>query len=636
MNRNKKESTFSEAKQSETPQTKNKTLEYLAIGFVLIMVFILGLKKLYSPDIGFHLEAGKWMLENCRVMGSDVFTYTGFGTPYYDLNWLYQISVYKIFHWFGASGLVLINSLLITVSVLMLFVRLRLLGISKFHLAILLLIIGIIPFPMEVRPHVVSVLFLNALLYILELYKFKKVNRLYWLPFIVLGWINFHSLGILGIVVIGTYTVGAFLEEKKIDKLLLRYLLLSILAMVITPFLFNGFLFIFKQFLILSDSGNMSEYVGELASPFSLKGLYKYGIGYLSKPYFWLHVFMAISVVAAITLLRIKQFTLFLICVLFFVLLSLAKTNYVYFFFVAYPYMVFVWARKKEEKPKASAFSRFVTPNRVNGFSLTIAIIIGWTSITGGYRIITDDTVQFGIAIDKQYLPVEATEFLVNNNIKGKLLNHFDFGGYLAHFYSEKTFIDGRLEVVDETTFNEYYNSIYGDNGLAPLIEKHQPDIIIFPYFKAQKWWGAMLRNPDWRLIYVDHLTAVYVPQKKYPEIPTVTEASILKRIPQYNAEQIQKIFKQDKNSKTLAFFKSFVEKQNSATEYETLSMFCFASGFTNAALSLAAATINEATYSPSTTYYNLYHFYSLNKDFKTANVYLKKSGQKKIRTKRN
>ena len=39
-------------------------LALVAIALVLILVFINGLKRIYSPDIGFHLAAGEWMVKN--------------------------------------------------------------------------------------------------------------------------------------------------------------------------------------------------------------------------------------------------------------------------------------------------------------------------------------------------------------------------------------------------------------------------------------------------------------------------------------------------------------------------------------------------------------------------------------------
>ena len=137
-----------------------------------------------------------------------------------------------------------------------------------------------------------------------------------------------------------------------------------------------------------------------------------------------------------------------------------------------------------------------------------------------------------------------------------------------------------------------------------------------------------MLHNPDWRLVYVDHLAAIYVPKSKFPSIPTVTEEYLLKKIPNYYPDQIFEVLRYNKNSKNIAFLKSFFQKQNGAKEYENLSMFCYASGYSNAAIALSVATIQEATYSPSTTYFNLYHFFLRYGNSEIANYCLEKSGK--------
>ncbi len=95
----------------------------LSVVFLLVMVFIMGLIKIYSPDLGFHLKSAKWMLENKRFIYTDSFSYGSEGREYFNLQWLFQLFIYSIYNYGGEMVLVLANALLINFSVFLLWVR---------------------------------------------------------------------------------------------------------------------------------------------------------------------------------------------------------------------------------------------------------------------------------------------------------------------------------------------------------------------------------------------------------------------------------------------------------------------------------------------------------------------------------
>lgn len=62
----------------------------LCIIAVMVLLFFISLKKVFSPDIGFHLHAGQWMIEHKDLLKINLFTYTLLDKLYVDLHWLYQ------------------------------------------------------------------------------------------------------------------------------------------------------------------------------------------------------------------------------------------------------------------------------------------------------------------------------------------------------------------------------------------------------------------------------------------------------------------------------------------------------------------------------------------------------------------
>src|SRR6202008_36853 len=114
-------------------------------------------------------QSAKWMLENHSIITQDVFTYTSLGNNYYDLQWLYQLTLFALYKLGGDGLLVIINSLLITLSVFIAWIRYKKIAGTNFYPEIFLIavIISMQALMFEIRPHVFSWLFLSLLLWIL-------------------------------------------------------------------------------------------------------------------------------------------------------------------------------------------------------------------------------------------------------------------------------------------------------------------------------------------------------------------------------------------------------------------------------------------------------------------------------------
>jgi hypothetical protein len=620
----------------EESKKQKPFFELISIALVILMVFVYGIKKIYSPDIGFHLAAGEWMIQHGEIMKKDFFTYTRLGEKYIDLNWFYQIIIYSIFNSFKSYGLVIFNALFITGSFLLLIARIKTMLAPKYHLIALLMIVGIQALPMEIRPHVFSWIFLNLILYVLELYTYKNINRLYFLPLIMLFWINMHSLAILGLVTISMFVAGSFFGNNyKIDKKLIIYLAASMAVFLINPYFIEGSLYPFHQFTLITG-GFEKKYITELQSPFNLNDLKADGFtAYLINPTFWLQVISLIALIASYNLFRRKNYTGVILCLGYLFILNLAVKNYGYFFFATMPYVLLAFHKisnkeSTKSKQKQGGFNWSLNSKRTSIVVSSIAVIIIVTSITDGYSIIRKIQYRFGTSFDEQLLPVDATNFLVENKLKGRVLNHLDFGGYLDEFYKKPVYIDGRLEVFGNGIFEEYFKSRVEDNGIQNLIQKYNPDIIMLPYIKSTNWWIYFIQSPEWRPVYVDCIAVIYVRKEKYLQLPTINEDYFLKSIPQYNPDQLVGMINKPKSNLYKSYLNSFYLKQNEAINFENLSMYCFTVGYTKAALAYSMANIDKSTVASETVYYNLYQYFTDIGDYASANKCLKLSNRKR------
>jgi hypothetical protein len=595
----------------------------LPIVFSVILVFILGLQKNYGPDVGFHLQSAKWMLENGKIITQDVFTYTSLGNRYFDLQWLYQFVLYGLYKIGKDELLVIVNSALIAISVFIAWLRVKTESENKTRTTIFLLtvIIGTQALMFEVRPHVFSWLFLSLILFTLLKYKAGHIKKLYAVPAIMLVWANFHSLSVLGLVVIGIYTVGTYLENKKADKHLSLILLLSFLALAINPYFFEGFLFQLRQFSLISGDAGQKHYISELQTPFTFEYIKQQGLGYIVYPLFYLQLFSILAILTAIKFLLKKQITKALLIFSFFIILYLAIKNYGYFLIVALPFVSNYMNEWVEERKKKKKWNEEKLSNRFAIVTISLAIIISWLSVTDGLKILRQSPYRFGISVDNESVPVEATEFLNKNKIYGKIMNHLDFGGYLMYNYPEKVFIDGRLELIKPEFFNKYFSSLK-KGEFETLLREYDPEIIILPYTKATGWWSNLINNKNFRAVYFDGLAAIYLKNGKFENIKELSAFSV--KINSF--EDINSVIKEDKPSKAVAVLKRFFRKQYFPINEQNRGAFCFTYGYYETALQYSALGIKKATVNPNNIFYNLSLWFNDNKNYNEAAICSKKA----------
>ncbi len=101
-------------------------LEHLWLALVPVMV---ALKVLLTPiapyDFWWHLAYGREIVRSGTVPALDVFSYTRAGAPYFDQPWLAQVLMYGGYQWFGATGLQVIQAILVAGTYTLLIALLR-------------------------------------------------------------------------------------------------------------------------------------------------------------------------------------------------------------------------------------------------------------------------------------------------------------------------------------------------------------------------------------------------------------------------------------------------------------------------------------------------------------------------------
>jgi tetratricopeptide (TPR) repeat protein len=143
---------------------------------------------------------------------------------------------------------------------------------------------------------------------------------------------------------------------------------------------------------------------------------------------------------------------------------------------------------------------------------------------------------RFGFDVSAADLPVKAVSFMRARGISGRIFNHMNYGGYLMWQLSEPVFIDGRLEVMGEAFYQEYQTAGQKNQFLL-LLKRYDAQVAIFPYQAAVSWLQQLRAAPEWRLVYYDDQSVIYVRADAYPQLaeavfPTLTPGGLAIPVP--------------------------------------------------------------------------------------------------------
>ncbi|MBA4311104.1 MAG: hypothetical protein C0417_00590 [Chlorobiaceae bacterium] len=599
----------------------NKITNRVLIFIFGILIVAFAFREIYSPDIGFHIRAGRWILENLRFPGNDIFTYTSSNQNYIDLHWLFQIYAAVVHKLSGEFGLVVTNAILILLSFFLLLIRIksngRLSEIKYWQIILFLSITSVAVF-FEQRPHIFSWLYFNILLMVLEKSGKNNGKYLFIIPIIMFVWVNTHSLFILGLIVIASYVVGITYRERKIPLKLLLFAVIALAACFINPYFIKGVLLPLQQFQLLQTHNVFKNAISELVTPLSIDSYFMNGRFVLMQPLIWFHLFLIVSVFSFIRRLRTIELQEFLLFGFFLYLAGSAVRNIGFFIFAVTPATIislqFVSSDRGEARVGNNFLNRIIGKINSIGFQtfwniaiIIISSVLILSVITNVYYINYRSNDRFGYRFNNQMLPVKGAKFLLDNHLVGKILNHFNFGGFLIYSLPQKIFIDGRTEVIGEEMFYQY-SILWNQIDKKPIIDKYNPEIIIFPHQNEFLWVHYLRSDSMWRLTYADELTAVYL-RKGYadniPALKSTTDSGV--------SIKVEKILKAPypHNFPLLQFKRHYFPLAELG-----LSTFYYYNDWFGDAIKVGLDGLNKSTVACPEMYYNLGHYYFELKDF--------------------
>jgi hypothetical protein len=121
------------------------------------------------------------------------------------------------------------------------------------------------------------------------------------------------------------------------------------------------------------------------------------------------------------------------------------------------------------------------------------------------YKITLIYPNQVNSAAFKDYLPIEAVNYLKTEKPQGRLFNSYNWGGYLLWALPEyPVFVDGRTDLYNDEIIGEWLDVIKTEDGWQELLNRYGVGVVLIENGSSLD--RALLTDTEWERVYEDPL----------------------------------------------------------------------------------------------------------------------------------
>jgi hypothetical protein len=238
-------------------------LPVLSVG----LAFLLACNELADYDAWWHLKTGQ-LIPTRGIPSTDWYSFSSVDRPWIDVHWGFQLLIASVYSIGGIAGLVVMQAVIVAGTVWMMHLVLDRRVPAWFAWGILLLATIAMSGRFNVRPEILSMLFLSMDLAIL-LSAVDRPRLLWLLVPIQIVWSNVQSLYVLGLVLLAIFvleaTVGGPARRVGWSRLILVSLSVG-LSCLASPYGYKNVLFLFEVFQKIDPNAGQvyRDSIGEL------------------------------------------------------------------------------------------------------------------------------------------------------------------------------------------------------------------------------------------------------------------------------------------------------------------------------------------------------------------------------------
>jgi len=468
----------------------------LIIGIVFVLLLALATRPPADSDMWWHLRSGAYMLEH-GLIRQDPFSFTRADTVWINHSWGTQFILYGLYQTLGNPGLALYTAFLAVGGMAFVYAASE----GNAYLRAFALVLGAATAAVfwSPRPQMISFCLSAAVVYILTLYQRRGIDRLWFLPPLMLVWGNLHAGFSIGyILMAGTLVgelVGAVLNPAVGRWIRVRRLALvsaiSFAVLIVNPYGVQLYALPFQTVGI----DVLRDYIQEWRPP-DFQQLY-------ILPF----VVMIVGLIGALgaSPLRLRWSDFFLISGTLYLALA-AGRNIALFAVVATPLLTLHLNAALDQHGWVLPERNAVPPiqGRLNALLLFLICLGAAAKMIFVLIPVQVQAAQATIA------PVAAVEHLKTLDVAGNLFNSYNWGGYLIWAASERrVFVDGRTDLYGNEFLTEYIQTASAQDGWKATLDRYDIDIVLVEVNGSLA--EALALTPSWRLEYQDTQAVIYV-----------------------------------------------------------------------------------------------------------------------------
>jgi hypothetical protein len=503
-----------------------------SVSDLLFVALLLGLScgamgrlLLRDAGTGWHIRNGQLMLQTHSITRVDPFSATMNGQTWYAWEWLYDAMIAAIHHALGLNGVVFFTAAVMAVTFVLVFrVAMRRGGSLPITLFLLVLSLGASAVHFLARPHVLSWLFTVIWFELLDSAAYSaepgKDRRLFFLPVLMLLWVNLHGGFLFGFALLGMYIIGGGVqyftcrEQREEIRRWLRRLglvsLLSLFASFVNPYGYKLHLHIYRY---LSDRFLM-DHVSEFRSP-DFHGLAQQSFAAI----------LLITIAALASARRKHQLPRLLVILLaaysgLYASRNLPVSSILLTLIVA-PLLSETMANSDENAAIApwlrALFSRLQSFGaRMEILELhfrghlwvVLAFVLGLWACAHGGRF--GSTQLMNAYFDGQRFPIEAAEVIARRDIREPIFCPDVWGGYLIYrlYPQTKVMVDDRHDLYGDQFFKDYLKVIFLQSDLSRVLDERHVDWVLVE--KNSSLGTILEQTPGWKLIHEDGTAVLF------------------------------------------------------------------------------------------------------------------------------
>ncbi|MDY7080789.1 MAG: hypothetical protein SXV54_28230 [Chloroflexota bacterium] len=487
----------------------------LATVILFVALFAMAARAPADTDTWWHLQAGRVTLESGHILQSDVFSHTRQGQPWVNHSWLSQVILYLLFHHFRYFGLGLFQALVVTLTFAFVYAQME--GDIFTRAFILVLAAATSGVVWIARPQLFSFLLTAVLCYLLYLYKWRGLNRLWLIPPLFVLWVNLHAGYALGFIVLVGFVAGEVLnnllphpreEGRGVPwrgvGLIVLVSLVSVLCLVLNPNTTR----MWTYYLDTVGIGVLQDFIQEWRSP-DFHPLY-------TQPFIWL----LLATLAAVGLSdrRVDGSDLALVAGFAYAGL-LAGRNIGPFALVTAPVLsrhvwpiVERWLRAARERGWLGPSLRAVRPPSVR-LALVNWSLLALVLVAAGIKVYLPLRAEFNVGNERDTLPVDAIAWIQEQRPAGPMFNSYNWGGYLIWKLwpdpDYRVFVDGRTDLYGDELLGQYLRVYLAQPDFQEVLDEYGINLVLVERNSFTANFLAL--DEGWTRAYSDDVAVVYV-----------------------------------------------------------------------------------------------------------------------------